>query len=108
MAGDNIVDFLKEDIEKLEKKVEDGFRDLNTKIDVFMANYVHKEEFNERIFEIKKEAEKLEIAINDRIAKIEKDKVDKEIFDPIQKTLSRLNWIVIGAVVAGLLALIMK
>jgi len=108
MAGDNIVDFLKEDIEKLEKKVEDGFRDLNTKIDVFMANYVHKEEFKERISEIKKEAEKLEIAINDRIAKIEKDKVDKEIFDPIQKTLSRLNWIVIGAVVAGLLALIMK
>lgn len=98
MTNDNeLIDFLKEDLEKLERKVEDGFRDLNTKIDVFMSNYVHKEMFKERNDEWK-----------ERFDKLEKSKVDKEIFDPIQKTLTRLNWIVIGAVVAGVLALVLK
>lgn len=33
-------------------------------------------------------------------------KVNKSEFDPIQKTLSRINWILISAVVTGLIALL--
>lgn len=92
-----LFEMLKEDFEKLEGKVDSGFRDLNTKIDVFMSNYVHKDIFKEMKDEWK-----------DKFEKLQKEKVDKDTFEPIQKTLSRLNWIVIGAVVAGVLALVLK
>lgn len=98
MSSDKeIIDYLKEDMKSIEIKMENGFRDLNTKIDVFMANYVHKEDFKEK-----------QKDISDRIEKIEKGKVDKEIFEPFQKGLNRVNWIVLTAVIAGILALIFK
>lgn len=40
------------------------------------------------------------------ISKLLDTKVNKSEFDPIQKTLSRINWILISTVVVGLLALL--
>ena len=103
-----IVEYIKSDLEGLEKKVDDGFRDsgkkiddglrdLNTKIDVFMANCVTKTDFKE-----------YKDGIRERIEKTESGKLDKDDFEPIKTTMNRVNWIVITAVVAGLLTLLFK
>lgn len=36
------------------------------------------------------------------------EKVDKSDFDPIKKTLQRINWLIISAIVGALIALVIK
>lgn len=63
-------------------------------------NYTRRDEFTSTL----KVIEGLEKALKDGLAM----KVDRDDFDPIKKTLSRINWMLIAAVVGRLLTLIVK
>lgn len=74
------------------------------KIDIRTETY-------EKIFARKEELTTLEKTIDKHYVDLKEDlkkKVDHEEFKPIKDTLTRLNWLVITAVVVGLLSLIIK
>ena len=79
-------------------------REAITKIDTTLAVYDRNFARKDELKEIEKGIEKLHIDIKVELAK----KVNHDDFDPIKKTLSRINWMVISAVVVGLLALVLK
>lgn len=67
-------------------------------------NFARKEE----LINLEKAVQDMAKAWEKKVDDIEKSKVSHDDFDPIKKTLGRINWLVITAVVVGLLALIIK
>jgi len=76
---------LNKDFSRLEKKVDDGFRDINKKLDL-LQNYMTR-------FEIMAEIDK---------------KADIKDVESLEANQSKIVWIVITAVMVALLALILK
>ena len=75
-------------------------QNIGVQIAAMDKNYARKDELRE----IEKGLEQIHKDIKVELAK----KVNHDDFDPIKKTLSRINWMVISAVVVGLLALVLK
>lgn len=92
-----VIQYLREDIGKIDRKLDDGLNNLSRKIDSFVNNYATKEEVKNELLEIKE-------AIKD----LREKKVDVSVFKPIQDGISRLNWLVISGVCGALLVLIFK
>lgn len=95
---------------------------IETTLAIFDRNFARKDELikiekyiqdNER--SIQKSVDEMEKNMAKGFDKVERDfkigldsKVDNKDFDPIKKTLSRINWMLISAVVIGLLGLLIK
>lgn len=94
------------DIEYIKKSMESVTLTLAT-MDRDFARRSEMAAFGETLKKINESLEKR--ATHDDI-KLINQALDKKVnhtdFDPIQKTLSRINWILISTVVAGLLALL--
>lgn len=75
-------------------------QNIGVQIAAMDKNYARKDELRD----IEKGLEQIHKDIKVELAK----KVNHDDFDPIKKTLSRINWMVISAVVVGLLALVLK
>lgn len=73
---------------------------IETTLAVFDRNFARKDELT-KIEELIKETQKNTKVLLD-------SKVDKEDFDPIKKTLQKVNWLMIAVVVGGLLSLIIQ
>ena len=91
-------------------------RESLTKIDTTMAifdrNFARKEEIIVLTETLKNFSSKLETKADHTDVKnmieILKTKVDHHDFDPIKKTLSRINWLIIAAIVGALLGLVIQ
>mgnify|MGYP001596939778 CR=1 FL=1 len=73
---------------------------IETNIILFDRNFAHKDELKY----IEESINTIHQEIKDALDK----KVDHSDFDPIKKTLSRINWLIISAIVVALLNLIAK
>ena len=78
----------------------DSVKKIDRTMEMYDRNFARKDEL--------KEFEKIFKEFLETNKKALEAKVDKTDFDPIKKTLTRINWLVISAVVIGLLALIFK
>lgn len=86
-------------IDSLKKEVSDGFSKIDRHLEDYAKNYLTKEEYrkdNQVLHEWKNRVEK-EIAT----------KVNNSDFNPIKKTLDKLNWLIISSIVVALLGLIL-
>jgi len=93
-----LIEYVKDDLEKLEQRVDRGFTELNVKFDMLTSRFITKEELKTQMDFMQRQV--------DMLAEALKTKVDKVEFDPIRNTLRKLNWIVISGAVVGLLTLI--
>ena len=87
-------------IQKDVEYIKNSLTKIDTTLAIFDRNFARKEE----LVAIEKLIENLHKNVQADLA----TKVDRTDFDPIKKTLMRINWMVISAVVIGLLALIIK
>lgn len=99
---------IQKDIEYIKKSMSD----LTTTLAVMDKNFVRHDE----ITQITKALEAMTTTLSTKanhqdildLTKVMETKVNKSEFDPIQTTLTRINWILISTVVVGLLALLYK
>lgn len=87
---------LQKDVSNILKSVEK----IDLRMDVYEKTFARKEE----LVTIEKTIESQYREIKTQLDK----KVDHTDFDPIKRTLARINWMVISAVIVGLLALIIR
>lgn len=78
----------------------DSVKKIDLKMDVYEKTFARKEELTIIQKAIEKQLAEIKVELD--------KKVDHSDFDPIKKTLARINWLVISAVIVGLLALIIK
>jgi type VI protein secretion system component VasA len=95
-SSDVAIALIQKDIEYIKEST----RKIDETLKVFDRNFARKDELKE----IEKILEKNYAEIKLEIAR----KVDHTDFDPIKKILYRINWLLISAVVFGILALIWK
>lgn len=77
---------------------------METSLQNMDAQYVKQGELRE----IQKDRDEQRKDLLERIIKLEDIKLDEKDFLPFKNTLTRINWIVISAIVLALLALILK
>lgn len=75
-------------------------QNIGVQIAAMDKNYARKDELRE----IEKGLDQIHKDIKIELAK----KVNHDDFDPIKKTLQKINWMVISAIIVGLLALVIK
>lgn len=75
-------------------------QNIGIQIAAMDKNYARKDELKE----IEKGLDQIHKDIKIELAK----KVNHDDFDPIKKTLQKINWMVISAIIVGLLALVIK
>ena len=95
-SHDVSIALIQKDMEYVRKSIEN----IETTIKVYDAHFARKEE----VSAILKLIEKLDTETKLILSK----KVDHSDFDPIKRTLYRINWLLIAAVVGALLALLIK
>jgi len=102
--------------------IKESMTKIETTLAVFDRNFARKEEMSklEKTLEdnergIRKMVEQMDREMKKGFDDMEKqltislkEKVDSRDFDPIKKTLSRINWIMIAGVVTALLSLIIQ
>jgi len=93
---DVAIALIQKDMEYVRKSVDK----IDTALAVYDRNFARKSELDA----IQKSIESIHIDLKTELTK----KVDHTDFDPIKKTLTRINWILISSVVIGLLALLVK
>lgn len=80
--------------------IRESLTKIDTTLAVFDRNFARKEELKV----IEKQIGDIHVDLKNEL----KNKVDSKDFDPIKKTLSRINWIMISGVIIALLTLIIK
>ena len=78
----------------------ESVKKIDLKMDIYEKTFARKEELTSIEKSIEKQYKDIKVELD--------KKVDHTDFDPIRRTLARINWILISAVVVGLLALIIK
>lgn len=84
------IEFLKEKIDSLEKRVDAGFAQINAKLEILIEGYVKKEEFTTHCVEAKQTY------------------VTKDEFNPIKKVVYGAVSIILTAVFGALIYLVIK
>jgi len=89
--------------------IKDSMTRLETTLAVFDRNFARKDETDG----IKKALENFDKDIAKKLETLDKDfketmknKVDRNDFEPMKDTLRKINWLLISAVIVGLLAII--
>lgn len=78
--------------------IRESMTKIETTLAVFDRNFARKEELKQIEKQIDDIHRDIKIALN--------GKADKKEFDPIKKTLYRMNWTLISSVITGLLVLL--
>ena len=80
--------------------IRESLTKIDTTLSIFDRNFARKEEL--------KAIEKSILEIHTDLKKELGKKVDHMDFDPIKKTLQKINWLMITGIVVALLALVIK
>lgn len=93
------IDYLRTGMDKLTEKVDAGFKEVRETMMGMNEHFIHRDEYKKDML----------LHAQD-IAALKKEKLDIKTFvlefNPIKNTLTKLNWLLIVAVVTGILALI--
>jgi len=87
---------IQRDMEYVRKSIDK----IDATLAVFDRNFARKDE----LIAVEKKIDEGFKALNDKLA----EKVDSKEFDPMKKTLQKINWLMIAGVVVALLSLVIQ
>lgn len=98
------------------KKEEQNFELIKYKLDTLTKSMERVNKFLDEEAIRRIDFEKLQTSVGDKATRAELEmirgmvekKLDKEDFQPYKDTLTKINWVIITAVIAGVLALIIN
>jgi uncharacterized phage infection (PIP) family protein YhgE len=82
--------------------------EIKASLKIMLENYITRKDVEAKVERIQQEMDSRFTGVYDRYKELNEKKLDIEDFEPYKTTLRNINWILITAVVGGLLTLVLK